>query len=105
MRDRLGAPIILTLALCACGVLPPPNPQPVVQDVGGCDGSCATLRRLMCDGWRGSEGDDGHWGTHDDVSCAQVCADVVAAGIPMPTDCIAAADSCEAADACMAGAT
>jgi hypothetical protein len=76
-------------ALLLCGCLTPTKPDDI--DGAGCVEACANMERLGCIGGRG----DGH------ATCAQACADLEAEGfVPLHTECVAGATTCEGVDAC-----
>lgn len=102
---------ILVLLLAGCPSVPPP--APVSPDAGAeasripaaCKTACANLRALRCQGADGSPGSDEAFGTADDVSCEQVCADFEVAAKTSPTfsthpDCITRATNCRAVSRC-----
>lgn len=107
LLDGAGA-ITLVLALCACGGGPGPKPGPPVPDTAGtpeeCAYACDNLARLQCPGHEGSPGEDGTFGTADDVSCTQACIDIVTADstVTLHQRCVAEASSCDGADQCLA---
>lgn len=102
LADAMLMGFVLTL-VAACAVLrPAPIPDaPPGGDPDDCDLMCENLARLGCPGNQGSRGDDGVFGTEDDVSCAQVCRDTVESGFTLNQECQSAASSCESADRCL----
>jgi hypothetical protein len=89
--------LIFIAALClAAKCVEPVDPG----DVDDCDDACANIEKLGCDGAEGSPGEDEQFGTEDDKSCAQVCGETMALGVDMKPGCVAAAESCEAVEAC-----
>lgn len=100
---RVMFSIGLALVVSSCQYLPspiPPNPYDPPED---CAPACANLEKMKCPGWQGSPGDDGVFGTPDDVSCVDVCVDTMEE--PTATlhpKCTAAAESCEAVEECFA---
>ena len=79
------AAIIMFLLLCAfsytvygCKPLPPDDPTDV--DAGivyTCETACARVITLRCDGWNGSAGPDNIYGSEDDLSCLDVCSELI----------------------------
>ena len=71
------------------------------DDPADCVAACNNMEDLDCDGWQGSPGEDEEFGTEDDVPCDEVCKMIAeeSSGEMFP-GCVAAADSCEAVDAC-----
>ena len=66
-----------------------------------CESACDNLSKLGCEGAEGSPGPDEEFGTEDDVACAEVCRSVMEEGeVTMHPSCVAAATSCDEADAC-----
>jgi hypothetical protein len=67
----------------------------------GCASACGNLRALKCEGAHGNPGGDGRWGSKDDQTCVEACADIVTARVlPIDTKCLSGAMSCQAADGC-----
>ena len=92
----------LTLCLACGGVAPfqPGPPLPSTADAAEqCAAICDRLEHMRCDGWQGNAGPDETPGTSDDATCERACVDVQAV-VPLPADCIVAAGSCAAVDAC-----
>jgi hypothetical protein len=88
---------------------PTPEPEPPMPPTeDACARAAANMARLGCDGWRGSPGQDEHFGSTDDVGYAQVCRDTEAssegrAALSAHPDCVAAARDCAAVAACFGG--
>lgn len=84
---------------------PAPPPAPIGDD---CEAVCDRGRELRaaegftgCRWSIGSLGPDHKPNTGDEATCEQVCADTVASPVfEFPAACVAAAESCAAADAC-----
>lgn len=98
--------LLLSLALAACQVIPPPEPVsptvPVEPGADHCEAACANLERLHCEWAEPTPGQDDLLGTEDDGQCVDICRnaedDVETSLNP---GCIAKADSCETAEACV----
>ena len=90
--------------LTACGgcVYQPPPDNPIDNDPSNCSAACDNLKRLGCPGWEGSPGKDEQFGTDDDVSCEDVCVDVVNTdpSVTLNQTCTADAESCDEVEAC-----
>ena len=100
MRSKHVYPLAVLLLVAACRL---PQPAPLPDGVGGCGAACQNLARLRCDGWRGSPGEDGRYGTVDDVSCQTACEEIESApGGNMSTGCVASVAGCDLVDRCMA---
>ena len=83
----------IAIALSACG---PAALRP-------CTSACANMIALQCEGAEGSPGVDEIYGTADDVSCAQACAELSEDTAQFfPVGCIEAAPTCEAVGECFA---
>lgn len=107
----MRALVLIALVLAGCPAFPDLHSN-IDAGVGGsagvasvCARACANLVKLKCAGYRGSPGDDGVYGTLDDVSCTQVCKDFETAAHQVPNaslhpDCLAAAKSCLAVERC-----
>lgn len=109
MIRALLAAVLLLGAPCSQPEKPPPAPIPgpprPIDPAQSCVEACTRMAELQCNGWRGSPGEDEEWLTGDDVPCWKVCEHVEieafgAPGISLHPDCVAAAASCEAANAC-----
>lgn len=88
------------LVVSACSI----GPNDDWEDGGSpddCHAACDNLAKLGCPGAEGSPGPDEEYGTQDDVSCAEVCQNVMEeGGISMHPACVASADNCSEADEC-----
>lgn len=78
---------------CGQGILYPED-QDTVED---CDAACENMERLGCEEGKGSPGPDEQYGTEDDVSCLEVCRNVMGGddGIPIRPICVSKVDACE----------
>jgi hypothetical protein len=77
--------LLAALLLCGCTINYPESPD-------GCPAACARLGVLSCEAGKP---------TPDGATCEQVCSNVQASGLNrINTECIAAADSCAAAEEC-----
>jgi hypothetical protein len=100
--------LALELVFCARGcTITPFVPSEDTGDWGDagspddCSAACDNLSELGCEGAEGSPGPDEEFGTADDVACAEVCRSVMEEGeVTMHPSCVAAATSCDEADAC-----
>jgi len=95
----------IVIALAGCSpIKPAPTDPGDYSDPSGCAEACANLEKLGCPGWRGSPGKDETLGTADDVSCEEVCRNVVESGATttLHQRCTSKAKSCEAMDDCFA---
>ena len=66
-----------------------PDPDPDTVD---CEAVCENMEELQCEGWEGDP-DAG-------VSCVEMCVDIASGPVEFDLECIAAAETCEAADEC-----
>ncbi len=81
---------------------PGPNvPRDPVVVVGQCEAACKRMAELKCEGWQGSPGYDGEYGTGDDVACVEVCGSIdINPESDLNTKCVAAAKSCRDVGGC-----
>ena len=88
--------------MCNINKLPEPDaPRDVVSVIAQCDLACGRMEELKCEGWQGSPGYDGEYGTGDDVACREVCSTIdVNPESDLNPSCIALATSCKAVDRC-----
>ena len=98
-----GYSFLILLLLIGCTF----NPDPVTPDdpkdvMTQCDLACKNLKRMDCDGWKGSPGEDEVFGTNDDVSCQITCTEIVNSDptVTLHQLCVAKATSCTDADKC-----
>jgi hypothetical protein len=96
--------ITLTLSFLAVMMFNGCTPEPDWDDSGtpdDCEAACERIEELGCEGAEGSPGPDEEYGTEDDVPCVEVCRNVmVEGGVSLHPACVAAADNCNAVDAC-----
>ena len=79
----------------------PDKPKDPVSVLEQCSLACERMGELGCEGWQGSPGYDGEYGTGDDVECPEVCSRIeINQESELRPACIAAATSCEAVDRC-----
>lgn len=93
-------PMIFLVVRCGgIPITPVPDEPDTVED---CDAACDNMERLGCESAEGSPGADEQFGTKDDVSCADVCRNVMSGsyGVPMSPVCVSKVDSCEAVSDC-----
>ncbi len=93
---------LVVLFLVGCIPIVPPKPLP--DDMaGGCAEACANLALLKCPGHEGNPGEDGEFGTADDISCTDVCEEIESQpGGSMNPGCVANVESCDLVDRCVA---
>lgn len=99
--------ILFVIILISCQipdpVYPGPDPVPNNSDIPKlCELACKNMEKMNCEGWQGSPGNDNIFGTVDDVSCSDVCIDIMnqEPSITLHPKCVAEANSCERADEC-----
>lgn len=83
---------IATLLLVACCSPPKPPRNTIPYDAATCEQACENARAMHC-----AVGDPT---PKTKASCEAVCHNAIDHGNPYPAGCIAAATTCEAADAC-----
>lgn len=111
MSAGLRASLVLGLLCVACHPCGPPAApveRPEAPDAANndiCPAFCARLTALGCPGRTGSPGADEELGTFDDVSCTEVCRNIIASGLYKPrfSSCLTNAKSCDRADSCLMG--
>lgn len=84
------------ILIIKCGSIPI---TPVPEDTDTpeyCEAACENMERLGCDEAKGSPGEDEQFGTEDDVSCSDVCKNVMSGvyGIPMNPICVSKVEAC-----------
>ncbi|MCP4674321.1 MAG: hypothetical protein GY854_02145 [Deltaproteobacteria bacterium] len=92
---------VVPLVLRCSPLVPEPPVDPDAGTAEDCDAACANLARLQCPGWEGSSGADEQYGTEDDISCVEVCEEL----LEEPTMtlyplCTSKATSCEQVEKC-----
>jgi hypothetical protein len=97
----------LLAVLSRCQVIPPNEPEPAPgpgPDAApeACKAACANLARMLCPWAEPTPGQDDIVGTEDDGQCVDVCrAAEESIETTLNPVCVAAADSCESAEACI----
>jgi hypothetical protein len=88
-------PIVILIIKCGSTPVTPVHDDPNIPE--DCAAACENMERLGCDEAKGSPGVDEKFGTEDDVSCSDVCNNVMSGiyGIPMNLVCVSKVDSCE----------
>lgn len=100
--------ILIVILLWGCnGIIPPDYPPgpPIPKDVNleeSCELACRNLKRMNCDGWKGSPGIDEIFNTKDDIPCFSVCIEIVKSDetVTLNQRCVAESISCKEADRC-----
>ena len=78
-----------------------PEPIDTGEEPTACEMACDNIRLIGCAGADGSPGPDEQFGTGDDVSCADVCEDIMSKGdFSIEPECVSAARACEDVDSC-----
>lgn len=81
--------IIVSLLFVSCGYYHP------------CDNFCRHISNMQCDGWQGSPGEDGLFGTEDDYSCSYICKLAEpSVEVDLNLECVIEAKTCEEYESC-----
>jgi hypothetical protein len=101
----IGLLIYLLVQTLGCKPLPGPARDDEAGTPEDCPAACARLEELQCPGWQGSPGQDSETGTPDDISCTEVCTELLESDITMTLFpvCTANAATCAEIDRCFEG--
>ncbi|MCP4601173.1 MAG: hypothetical protein GY847_11730 [Proteobacteria bacterium] len=92
---------VVPIILRCSPLFPGPPVDPDAGTAEDCDVACANLARLKCPGWEGSPGADERYGTEDDISCVEVCEELLEEPtMTLYPRCTSKASSCEQFDKC-----